>query len=386
MKTSRTLGSVMALLLFTPLLPAASGRLVGATYTHELNTDQSPKDRAESFRPGDTVCLSVELKGRPKAGIVAAKFMFRDQVIAEAKVDVADVNKGVLFSVGRNTFVGFSLKPANPLPVGPVYRTEVTFDGAPLGGFPFAVAPPEDSIPSTISAVTLARAVGKKNEPLGQTREFTTDQKVVLAGRGDLGNGSWIEVNWLVGGRLDPGGTKSFTIKENKKDVPFYFSYLPTGGWPVGAHEVVLIVDGKVAAREKFATKAGAATKPGKLAVSAITFHRDDGKGRSGEVTESFGPDDRILHARFVLAAPAPAQGARIAWILVEAANARNQELAVAVINNEMPQPTLAGFLRTKKGLPQGHYRVELLQGDDLVAGKDFEVKGPAGGGSKSKD
>lgn len=386
MKTGLIFGALSGLLLFTPPLPAASVRLVGATYTHELNTDQSPKDKADSFRPGDTVCLSLELKGRPKTGIVAAKFMFRDQIIAEAKVDVAQVNKGVVFSMGRNTFVGFSLKPANPLPVGPVYRTEVTFDGAPLGDFPFVVAPPEDAIPSTISAVTLARAIGQKNEPLGQTREFTTAQKVVLAGRGDLGNGSWIEANWLVGGKLDPGGTKSFTIKENKKDVPFYFSYLPKGGWPTGAHEVVLIVDGKVAAREKFAVAAGTEPKPGKLAVSEITFHRDDGKGGSGELTESFGADDRILHVKFALATPAPAQGARIAWILVEAANARNQELAVAVIDNEMPQPALSGFLRTKKGLPAGRYRVELLRGDDVLARKDFEVKGAAGGGAKSRD
>lgn len=391
MNKPRILLSAALLLTLASASHAADSLLKSATYCRTLDENQSAKDKAESFYPDEKIYLSIELKGRPKSGIAAAKFFFQDQLIAEAKVDVAEVNKGVFFSVGQNTFVGFSLKPNSALPVGAVYHADVTFEGAALGTFPFVVAPPKDSIPSKINSVTLARGIDDKSAPVDETRAFTTLQKVVLAGRGDLGNGSWLEVNWMVGGKLDPAGTKSFTMEENKKDVPFYFSFFPKGGWPEGTHEAVVVVNGKEAAREKFTVKADPNMKLGKPAVAKVSLSHDDGKGAAGEAAQSFGTNDKIIHAEFSLTAPALVQGTRVIWTLVEAVDAKNEEIAVAPIEDEGPQKSLTSFLRVKNGLPPGKYCVQLLLGDEELGRQDFEVKAAEksvpsfGGGLKSR-
>ncbi len=374
MNASRFATAAVLLLTLVSAGHAADTLLKSATYCRTLDENQSAKDKAESFYPDEKIRLSIELKGRPKSGIATAKFFFQDQLIAEAKVDVAEVNKGVMFSIGQNTFVGFSLKPNAALPVGAVYHTDVTFDGAALGSFPFVVAPPKDSIPSKINSVTLARGIDDKSAPVDETRAFTNLQKVVLAGRGDLGNGSWLEVNWMVGGKLDPAGTKSFTMEENKKDVPFYFSFFPKGGWPEGAHEVVVVVNGKESSREKFSVKADANVKPGKPAVAKVSFFHDNGKGAPDEAAKSFGTDDKIFHAEFSLTAPAIVQGTRVIWTLVEAAGEKNQEIAVAPIKAEGAQKSLTSLLRAKNGLPPGKYRVQLLLGDEELGIQDFDV------------
>lgn len=390
MNTSRFTFAAALLLSLVSANHAADTLLKSATYCRTLNENQSAKDKAESFYPDEKIRLSIELKGRPKSGIAAAKFFFREQLIAEAKVDVAEVNKGVMFSIGQNTFVGFSLKPTSALPAGAVYHTEVTFEGASLGSFPFEVSPPKDSIPSKINSVTLARGIDDKNSPVDETRAFTTLQKVVLAGRGDLGNGSWLEVHWMVGGKEDLAGRKSLTMEENKKDVPFYFSFFPKGGWPEGAHEAVVVLNGKEATREKFTVKADPNMKLGKPKVAKISLFHDDGKGSAGEAADSFGTDDKIVHAEFSLTAPALVQGTRVIWTLVEAADAKNEEIAVAPIEDEGAQKSLSSFLRTKNGLPPGKYRVQILLGDEELGVQNFEVKAaeksvpPVGSGLKS--
>jgi len=161
----------------------------------------------------------------------------------------------VVFSIGQNTFIGFNLKPNSALPVGGGYRTELSFDGKDLGEFPFKIAPPKDAIPSALTSVTLAKGVHDSSLPVDETRAFAPEEKVVLVGMGNLGLATAIEANWFVSGKLDAAGTKSFTMEENKEKVPFYFSFLPEGGWPVGDHEVSLTMDGQEVAREKFSVK-----------------------------------------------------------------------------------------------------------------------------------
>ena len=68
---------------------AAEGDLKKATFCHGVNDDQSPKDTAEFFLQTEPIFHSLELKGRPTSCVVAAKFMLRDDLIAEAKVVAA---------------------------------------------------------------------------------------------------------------------------------------------------------------------------------------------------------------------------------------------------------------------------------------------------------
>jgi len=366
-----------AFVLSLPLQPlgAEDSILKKATYAHALEENQSPKDTAEFFYPDETIYLSLELKGRPKSGGVTGKFFFKEELIAEATVDVAEVNEGVLFSFGQNTFVGLNLKPTRPLPIGAHYRTEVSFAGKSLGSYPFKVAPPKGAIPSLFKSAALAKGVDEKKKPMNPTRDFTQLDKVVLAGVADLGLGSALEVEWLVNGKPDDAGTKSFVMEENKKDVPFYFSYVPAKGWPVGSPEVVLTIDGKEVSREKFTVKADPSVDNTEIDVVGVTLHRDDGDGEAGEEVEFFSTEDLVLHLECELGKPVIPQGVKFIWTLIKAGDEENLEIAVAEIDEDSLNRSLSTNLTTKEGLPAGLYRVNLVQGEDLLASKKFEVK-----------
>ncbi len=354
---------------------AAEGDLVKATFCHGLGENNSPKDTAEFFRPDETVYLSVELKGRPKTGEVAAKFLFREDLIAETKVDVATANEGVIFSFGQNTFVGFTVTHEKPLPVGECYTAEVTFDGKAMGTFPFKIAPPEGAIPSQFLKATLSKDKDEDHQPINPSREFEGLEKVYLTGIADLGLASWLEVTWKVNGEVDPDGTKSFTLEENKEKVPFSFTFIPAGGWPAGNHEASLQLNGKEVAKEVFTVKVGAPMAGAtKLEIQSSHLHADDGQGEAGEEVAGFRASDKVLHAKWKLKEKALAKGVQFVWVLVEVEGEKPQELATAdveaAVNDE-----ITSSLTTKAGLPAGKYRVDFLQNGKVLDSKPFNIK-----------
>jgi hypothetical protein len=321
------------------------------------------------------VFLSIELKGRPKTGVVAAKFMFRDDVLAEAKVDVATVNEGVIFSFGEDTFVSFDLKPKQPLPVGACYRADVTLDDKPLGQFPFRIAPPKDAIPSKFLSATLAKGADKERKPVDETHDFAGTDKVFLVGSGNLGLASWLEATWKINGKVDDQGTRSITMEENKENVPFTFSFIPAGGWPAGTHEVSLQLDGQEVAHEKFTVKVGAPMAGDtKLQLVSSQLFRDDGKGEAGKEVKAFTPEDTELHARWNLKKPALVKGVQLVWVLLEAEDVKEQTLATADVEPGVDDQ-IDSSLTVKKGLPAGKYRIDLLQDGKVLDSKAFEVK-----------
>ena len=143
----------------TSLPVPGDAELLEVTFTHGLGEDMEPLDPGADFAPDETVYLSLKVKGRPKTGIFAVRFHWRDELIADASVDLADVNSGVIFSIGENTYVGYTLTHENPFPVGAGYRAEVFFDDEPLGSHPFRVNPPSEAIPSEVKEVTTARVL-----------------------------------------------------------------------------------------------------------------------------------------------------------------------------------------------------------------------------------
>lgn len=359
-----------------PLHSAEDSLLIKATFCHGLDEKQMPKDTAEFFTDNETIYLSIELKGRPKTGIVSTRFMFRNDLMAEGTVDVSTVNGGVLLSVGENTFAGFNLKHKSPLPVGDCYTAEVSFDGKPLGTFPFRIAPPKDALPSKLKSITLAKGVDLFRKPVDETREFGGQDKVMLVGTADFGLSSWIEVTWTVDGKVDDAGTRTLTIEENKADVPFSFSFIPAGGWPTGNHEAVLQLDGKVVAHEKFVVKNGVPAAPAgpKIEVASVRLYTTDGKGGEVKVVEAFAPGDLILVAEWKLKEPVPIKGLQIAWMLEEAAGAKERKIANSDLEGGV-NDYVTSTLTTKKGLPVGKYRVELQKNGKLLDAKKFEVK-----------
>ncbi len=115
--------------------------ILEATFAHGLDENMGPVDPGNEFKPGETIYLSIKLKGVPKEGIVTARFMYGDQEIAEASVDIAETVKeeGLLFVIGGNTQVGFTLTPSGPFPPGDEYLAKVYLDGKPAGEYQFII-------------------------------------------------------------------------------------------------------------------------------------------------------------------------------------------------------------------------------------------------------
>lgn len=232
--------------------PQAGIEVQDITFAHGLSEQMEPVEPGDQFGSADTVYLSVKIKGRPKSGMVKAAFSLGEIPIAEASVDLAEANSGVLFSVGESTFAGYTLTHADPFPLSDNYRADLFYDDMPIGTVSFSVVPPPDAIPSQVTEVVLAHGTDETYAPVEPGTVFSQDQQVHLVGRGDLGLETWLEADWYVGGELDDAGTRSITLEENAEDVPFAFSYLPEGGWPEGEHFVVLTMNDREVGRYSF--------------------------------------------------------------------------------------------------------------------------------------
>jgi hypothetical protein len=228
-----------------PPQPEAGIEILEATFAHGLGEEMQPEEPGADFRPDETVYLSLKIKGRPGEGLVTARFYWLDTFIAEAGLDLADANSGFIFSIGEDTYAGYTLTHEEPFPVGAGYRAEVFYGDQSLGSYPFRVIPPSEAIPTQITNVTLARDTDESYNPIDPTSTFAPADVVYLVGRGDLGIATWLQAGWYVSGQLDEAGTSSLSLEENASDVGFAFSYVPEGGWPVGEHFVVLTVNGE---------------------------------------------------------------------------------------------------------------------------------------------
>lgn len=226
-----------------PPPPDAGIQVLEATYAHGLSEEMQPLNPGADFGSAETVYLSLKIKGRPQQGLVSARFYWHEDLIAEAAVDLADTNSGLLFSFGEDTYVGYTLTHDEPFPLSDQYRAEVLFNGQPLGTYPFRVVPPPEAILSQVTQVTLARGADENYNPIEPTTAFAFDEEVYLVGQGDLGLGTWLQAEWYVNGQLDPSGTRHLPMDENIPGAGFIFSFLPEGGWPAGEHFAVLTMN-----------------------------------------------------------------------------------------------------------------------------------------------
>lgn len=225
--------------------PAAEIEILDATFAHGLDEEMQPVDPGAGFGPDETVYLSVKLKGRPKEGVVTARFYYGDTLIAEAGVDLADTNSGVLFSFGEDTFLGYTLTHEQPFPAGEEYFAEVLYGDTLLATHPFQVIAPAGALVSRINDVLLALGADESYVPIQPTTLFAFDEEVHLVGEGDLAMDSSLQAEWYVAGTIDPAGTRVITLDQDIEGAGFVFSFLPEGGWPAGEHSVVLTLDGE---------------------------------------------------------------------------------------------------------------------------------------------
>jgi hypothetical protein len=174
---------------------------------------------------------------------------------------------------------------------------------------------------------------------------------------------------------VNDAGTRSFTMKENKENVPFHFAFIPAGGWPAGTHEVSLQLDGQEVAHEKFTVKMGAPMAGAtKLELDSSQLFRDDGKGEAGKEVKAFTTDDTELHARWNLKKAALAKGVQFIWRLVEVEGEKAQVIATADVEAGVSDQ-IDSSLEVKDGLPPGKYAVDLVQDGKVLESKPFTVK-----------
>ncbi len=128
----------------TPETASTDLEVQQVTFAHGLTEEMAPIDPGNEFAPDETVYLSVKIKGTPKTGVVSATFYYGDQEIASASVDLAKAREeqGLIFSIGGNTYVGFTLTHDQPFPPGDDYRAEVRVNDVPVGVYTFKVVGP----------------------------------------------------------------------------------------------------------------------------------------------------------------------------------------------------------------------------------------------------
>lgn len=115
--------------------------VLDVTFARGLTEELAPIDPGDEFAPEDTVYLSVKLKGVQKKGLVQATFYYKDQEIATATVDLEEALKeqGLIFAIGGNTYVGFTLTPSSPFPPGDEYSAKVVVNGETIGVYTFKI-------------------------------------------------------------------------------------------------------------------------------------------------------------------------------------------------------------------------------------------------------
>ena len=210
-----------------------------ATFAREITDKFEAKGVTTEFLAEETVYLLLKINGRPKKGKIEGVWSFRGGEIGRANVDLATINKGVLFSFGEDTYVKFFFKPGpDGLVIGSTYAVDVNADGVAAGRYSFKVVPPKGALPSKVLSTRLAKAEGGT-----VTKVFARTDTVFLLFNGDFGIKSWVEANWTVNGKAAPEGTRSLTLKEDVKAVDGNFSFLPKGGWPKGSHSVMLVLN-----------------------------------------------------------------------------------------------------------------------------------------------
>jgi hypothetical protein len=222
-------------------------------FAKTLDENMKPVDITTTFDPTEQVNVSVRIDGRPKEGLMTAKFMYKDKLIAEAPVDLSEINDGVLFSTGNDTYAGFSMTHDDPLYISPYYTVNLSVNGKDAGDYGYSVIPPADAIETVVRRTEFAKGVTALMDPIEPTTVFSPSDNVFFIGNGDFGRLSWLQAEWIVNeNMLVEDCTKLIMLENNLPEDRFYFSCSVDDGWPVGTNMVRLTVDDVVVTEATF--------------------------------------------------------------------------------------------------------------------------------------
>lgn len=251
--------SLLLIVFAALLISACSGgapkgiEIAEVVFAKELSENFEPVDSTEEFYPDETINVSVRIPGRPREGVLAARFLYMNDLIAETSIDFGQENSDLLFSVGQDTFTGFYLTHDDPLYISPLYNVELLVDGKSIGMYPYTVIPPMDAIPTVLRSSMFAAGVTDAIDPVDEKNDFSSSEVVHFIGDGDFGRMSYLQADWFLNsGEQITDCTAGITVDENLPDDRFYFSCELDAGWPAGEHKLVLTIDDEKVTEETF--------------------------------------------------------------------------------------------------------------------------------------
>ncbi|MBX3276041.1 MAG: hypothetical protein KF729_37665 [Sandaracinaceae bacterium] len=189
----------------------------------------------------------VTLAGRPRQGTIHMRWMWRDLEVGTASIDLADVNSGVLFSFGQDTFIkGWLNVPF--FYIGDGYRLVLLDGERELGNYPFHVRPPDGARPSRFVSAELYRADPRLGDPGAPTRQFAPGETVYAVIRAALGHRSWLNAVPHFDGQPQHQLAREAMGEAGGGDEGNYLMELaPPNGWTPGSRVVIVLDDAEVA-------------------------------------------------------------------------------------------------------------------------------------------
>jgi hypothetical protein len=130
---ARSVAMLAALVVLSIFLArrSAAPEVLSVTPAHALDAAYRPVEPAETFAPGDTFYVSVELRGYRTGMDLRARWLYEGQVITETPLDTPDAGDG---------YAGFSLSPENPPEWPPgQYAVDIVYEDHVLNRAAFRV-------------------------------------------------------------------------------------------------------------------------------------------------------------------------------------------------------------------------------------------------------
>jgi hypothetical protein len=131
---ARSVAMLAALVVLSIFLArrSAAPEVLSVTPAQALDADYRPVEPVETYAPGDTFHVSVELRGYRPGMDLRARWHYEGQVITETPLDTSTAGDG---------YAGFSLSPQNPPQWPPgQYAVDIVYDDHVLSRAAFRVA------------------------------------------------------------------------------------------------------------------------------------------------------------------------------------------------------------------------------------------------------
>lgn len=110
--------------------------------------------------------------------------------------------------------------------------------------------------------------------------------------------------------------------------------------------------------------------------IESMQLARDDGAGDSGEVVTSFKTTDNPLHCVVKLSEAAPGTKVRVVWMALDAAGARDFEIAEPFEYTTGAEETeVDATVRLPREWPAGSYRVEAFANNQPPETLEFKIE-----------